>query len=283
MQEKRVKMNSSDAKSELIAFLDSHLETFRKVHNSEYQTRCPFCGDSSDPNHKGHLYMRIDITNENASPYICFKCQKKGIIGKELMNAFHFDDLPPDILGGLRESKRVVDDKGYFIYDYKIPDKFRYPNKIKYLIDRYKYEFTSEDLRKLKVVTSIYDFLALNKINAHMMTESVMVQLEKDYIGFLTTGNTHLILRDVSNSHKFLWIDYPITEYSRNSKKFYTIIDDLNLECINDTDVYICEGITDSIGIELFAKEQENQTVICGSLGKDFKKPIDRLIQLGVF
>ena len=58
---------------------------YREVDSQRILTRCPCCGDSSNPNH-AHFYIIIDPnTNINAG-YICFKCGAHGPLTPEILS-----------------------------------------------------------------------------------------------------------------------------------------------------------------------------------------------------
>ena len=66
-------LSIQETKEGIIDFLYSRGEYVRLVHGDEsvggeYQTRCPYCGDSQKEINTGHFYMKILIPNKNVIP-----------------------------------------------------------------------------------------------------------------------------------------------------------------------------------------------------------------------
>ena len=52
----------------------------RKINDKQYRTRCPLCGDSKKNENTGHLYIKIDISENSPIEYHCFLCEEGGIL-----------------------------------------------------------------------------------------------------------------------------------------------------------------------------------------------------------
>ena len=67
-------------------------------------------------------------------------------------------------------------------------------------------DFDDKDISKMKVITSLYDFLITNNIKSSPFRKEVRTRLEKDYIGFLSSGNSHILFREITETHEYKWI-----------------------------------------------------------------------------
>ena len=75
-----------------------------------------------------------------------------------------------------------------------------------------------EDFRKMKVITSLRDFLIYNNIRKLTCENYVANYLENNYIGFLSSGNSHILFRDITNKNQIRWYKYPITKESSTNR-----------------------------------------------------------------
>ena len=92
-------LSIKETKNRLIDFLFSRSEYMRRVNEVEFQTRCPYCGDSYKDLNTGHFYIRIDPEDNFMIPCICFKCDYRGIINRETLSLMDCDD--EELLNGI--------------------------------------------------------------------------------------------------------------------------------------------------------------------------------------
>lgn len=198
-------MTNRDVKFDLIEALASRGVYYRQVDDTEFVTRCPYCGDSTSNYNTGHLYFKIDTENNTPVMYNCFKCSEQGILTEELLGLLGISDI--NIKSGIHtlnktcdraDRKSILEGDDILNFDYIIPKQDLRHKKILYLVDRIGKVFDRKDIEDMKVVTSIKDFLEANNITTPMMDPYIMKILDRDYVGFLSSGNSHLLLRDTS-------------------------------------------------------------------------------------
>ena len=63
------------------------------------------------------------------------------------------------------------------------------PEKLNYISNRLGKKFIKEEFENMKVITSLYDFLAMNRIKDRPFENYVLNMLQRDYVGFMTNGN----------------------------------------------------------------------------------------------
>ena len=97
-------LSIQETKEGIIDFLYSRPEYARHVngdetYGGEYQTRCPYCGDSQKEFNTGHFYMKIVIQSKSVIPVHCFKCNYNGILTPEALDLMGCND--PELKNGL--------------------------------------------------------------------------------------------------------------------------------------------------------------------------------------
>lgn len=281
-------MSFSETKQRFIQFLYERPEYARRVNQTEYQTRCPFCGDSTHSLNTGHLYISIDIDSSFNMPYICFKCQSTGIVNPEMLDLMGNEDqdLRNEIhqLNVRGKTKKSYDKENKFIYFERVlPEEVRYPNKINYIQNRLNIEIPSQDLTKMKVITSLYDFLLANKIQSSPFKKEVRTMLERDYVGFLSSGNSHILFRDITEKHELSWIKYPIEPDAKKNRVFYSFSDPIDVFTEEEISINLSEGVMDALGVAYHFQTGKSNVMNIAVCGQNFNSNIRHLIELGIF
>ena len=178
----RVKIMSEiqTLKQNFIHFLETRGEYFRKVHEGQYRIRCPFCGDTQKNLNEGHLYIKCDLDNDYDIAYNCFKCNESSPrMTEELLNLLGCDE---ELLKGftdkkyaMKKYKKQVSKMMYF--DYHLPE-IELGLKTKYIDSRLNIHFRKEDYQSMKVITSLYDFLATNRIKERPFNNQILQLLQ---------------------------------------------------------------------------------------------------------
>ena len=281
-------MKFSETKERLIEALYSRGIYFRRVHEGEYQTRCPFCGDSIHSLNTGHFYLHIEVDSPYNIPYYCFKCQKSGIIDVDTLDLMGITDQ--DVVNGIRilnkngKTKKAHDKENKFMFfDRVIPTSQRYPKKITYIESRLGIKIPEEDLEKMKIVTSLYDFLLANNIKSSPFKKEIREMLEKDYIGFLSSGNSHILFRDVTEKHEYPWIKYPIDEESQKNRVFYSFSNPVDIFTEDEIVINMSEGVMDALGIAYHFDHGTENVFNIAVCGQNYNTNIKHFISMGVF
>ena len=277
-----------ETKERLLDFAYSRGEYIRHVSDYEYQTRCPYCGDSQKDFNTGHFYFRVNVDDNYVIPSHCFKCNFNGIVNAETLELMGNTDI--ELTNGInhlnrrgRYIKGTELNNQYLYFERELPEEHRYPHKIQYIENRLGVTFTREELKKMKVVTSLYDFLILNNIKKSPFTKEQRMVLEKDYVGFLSSGNSHILFRDVTETHKNSWVKYPIDEESRKNKVYYGMSSEVDVFTRETITINLSEGVIDTLGIYYHLNYQDDNTFNLAVAGQLFNTIIRRMVSLGVF
>lgn len=280
-------MNNTEFKEYLISRLEDTQSYFRPVgHDGWFRTRCPLCGDSTDL-HKAHFYIKIDVNDNSTIGYNCFKCGKGGLLSEEVLNAFGISD--PNTLSTFSTFKKTatktdmkcVNTEFIFKFKYKIPE-IKFSNKTKYIENRLGKKFSKEDFKKMKVITSLFDFLYCNEINRVPFEDYLMNDIDKNYVGFLTEGNSHILFRSINEKSKFNWIKYPINERSNKNKVIYIMKSKIDIFTKDTIEVNLGEGIFDILSACYNLDHNKENTLNIAIGGKGYKSIILYLINLGI-
>lgn len=281
-------MNNYEIKNEIIERLFGRDIYTKKVNSIEYRTRCPFCGDSNNIN-TGHLYLRINPNDNYPILYKCFKCDESGILRETMLNMLDIYDLniKSELLTLNKTSdkfdKNINENNNLIFFDYIIPENKLYLNKINYIENRLGVKFSDNDLKDIKIITSLKEFLIENNIKTIQCSNSIAHTIEKDYVGFLSFGNSHILFRDITNTHKISWLKYPITEESKTSKVFYSISSNIDIYSNQDITINLAEGILDILSVKYNLGYNQTENIInIAVTGRHYDSTILYLIDMGL-
>lgn len=278
-------MTNREFKEECIRRLFSSGVLVRKVSDVKYSTRCPLCGDSANPR-KMHFGLLIDCEHNTPILYNCFKCSRGGILNKDVAQALGFISSQEDEDAFKSFSKSCSRyDTDYFktgtTYYFKcdIPEPTR-GDKISYIEDRLGVKFSDDELKQMKVIPSLREFLLLNKINTITEPPATCRILDRDYVGFLNTTGTHIYFRDTTGKNRFKWYDYRIFQESF-PKQFYSTASSVYVLSTDQLTINLSEGVFDCLSIwKNLDHDGENEVNIAVG-GKRYTQVIDELINMG--
>lgn len=261
---------------------------YREVDDQRALIRCPFCGDSSNLHH-AHCYIIFNTDNDYKPGFICHKCGEHGAVTEDFLTALGLSDANTKALvSGINSTSRKRAKNGYGdetelnVFEYKRPPVIR-GRKTKYIEDRLGRAFTDQELVTCKTITSLHQFLVLNKISAEEYRYPLwqMNILERDYVGFLTYGNSHILLRDITGTHELSWVKYPISSESSKNRVIYTLETALDPYETRSITINIGEGVMDIISVAYnLGYNKENTLNVCIT-GNHYEQFLIFLIDLG--
>jgi hypothetical protein len=266
-----------------------------KVNDTQIRCRCIFCGDSISDERATHLYIKIDPYNNEPILYNCFRgsCGMSGVLTPQVLREFEIRDL--DLSSSLTsynnqsmknlntQINRNDRDLDLKIPAYKTVNK-RLVDKKDYLCNRLGVDLSFKELYDLRTVFSLYDFLNLNKIDTLTMKKNITDIIDKDYIGFLTVRNEFIIFRNIYNNKNMRYIKYPIFKTLENTKKFYTIPNQIDLLTNDKIIINIAEGVFDILGVYFNVYDKKiNNTIYIAVTGTGYYTPLKYFLDKGVF
>lgn len=282
-------MNNREFKELLIEELYNLFDVRRSGY--EYIIRCPFCGDSSRNPWKKRLYIRINKDDNYPLKFNCFKCGRSGILSKEdLIDMGVENPVLLDNINTVNKTSDKEDTKGIYLskksyirsLSFKVPELV-WDNKLNYISNRLKINFTLDDFKDMKVILSLYEFLSLNDIHTSMFSKHTLDMLDRYYIGFMSSYNSHILFRltnDNLNTPK--WIKYPIVKESTSMKCIYSVNSSGDVYSKDKFIVNIAEGVFDIISVNYNFDFKSSNTMNLAIGGKDYTNIFIYLISLGI-
>lgn len=275
-------MNNYEFKKKLIEKLKSRDVFTQQVSDVEIRTRCPYCGDSQKDFRTGHLYININANDNHPIVYNCFKCPAHGVL--------KYDDLEllgiegDDFKSGIHGLNQSASYKSYEVkeqyFDFKLPDTYD-THKIEYIQNRLGRVFTKDELRDMRVITSLKHFLLLNNIKSITCKPYMVRLMEEKYIGFLSNNNSHILFRDVTDSQDIRWFKYRILQESAGQKVFYSMKSSVDLYTSQNITINLSEGVMDCLSIAYNLNNINDNILNIAVCGKFYTKIIERLIYMG--
>ena len=248
--------------------------------------RCPYCGDSKRNPSAAHMGVKFIPDNKVPIPsYHCFRCDESGSINAKFLKDVGVEnDVIKKYMKYRKTSvyrsqpviKEVKFDRG--TYDYK----FIYDvnsKQYKYLKNRFKMDFSEEDIKRFKIILNPTAFLSTfspEKIKQF----DIRVDL-KDYVGFLTQDGNQAVFRATEKDKEPRF--YNLTIEETDYRKLYVINNNVDIK-EKKFKFILTEGIFDLIGVYMHFYRDSDQlqnTIFVAALGKSFQEPINRLIQTG--
>lgn len=280
-------MTNIETKQDMIQALFNRGEYIKQVSDVEYRTRCPFCGDSQKNFNTGHLYIRINVEDNFPMVYNCFKCNEHGIINQEFLNIMDIDDinLKSSITALNKTADKVkahkfINGDKTIIFNYERPEVKRC-KKIEYLENRLGVKFNNNDIEKMKIITSLREFLILNDIRSITCDNRWAHKIEDHYVGFLTFGGSHILFRDITETEEYRWIKYPITQESKQCRAFYSMESEIDIFTKDKLIINLSEGILDIVSAYINLGYSEPNTMNIAVCGKHYVSILLKLVNMG--
>lgn len=282
-------MNVREIKIKLIRALKESDYFIREVDRVEYLFKCPYCNDSKK------FYIKINPDDNYNIVCHCFKCPEpeRGIFTEETLKLFDIDDN--ELIEGINyinKNSDKVDSKNFsntyekgkprtISFDYILPE-IKISDKTKYIENRIGRKFNSEDFTNMKVITSIDEFLSINDIEYKFYSDKLMKIIERDFVGFLSMGNSHILFRNIRNNSDIRWIKYPISKKSKDNKIFYAISSSVDIFTTDTIKINISEGIMDILSVYYNIDNNHDNSLYFVVTGHYYEQLLLYLLDLGL-
>lgn len=244
------------------------LETgiFRHQTGNEYTAaQCPNCGDR-----RKHCYVLIKLDDDTPVLYNCFKCNAKGIVGKEFLSFFGIDDIR---IPKTKYSKKLsVSDSATDTLDYgvTVTEKDDISYACEYIKKRVGHYPTLAELQYFQFVGNpvnyAAEYLGYDGKNRKQFSNRCWFRL--------TNGNIHG--RAIDNN-PMRWIRFHTNKVKQAG--LYTI--KLPFDLYQPINVCIAEGIMDVIG--LYYNYPMTNAIYIAALGKNYNRGIEHILSMGIF
>lgn len=276
-----------------VLILDQLMQTqasnFDKI--DQVTVRCPFCGDSMKDLNHSHFSVKLNLKSDEPILFHCLRCDIGGILTPSILREFNVNNLQLNsglliynkkAVNSIRKKLGIINNN----LDFIVPTPRITDNTImkkEYIENRLGLSFSIDELVKLKVVFSLGEFLKINDIISLTCNKEKAQMLHDDYVGFLTSKNEFINFRDVTGKNKRYNV-YNIYKNLDNTRKFYTIPNEIDLLTTDTIEINIAEGVFDILGIFYHIKEGITKnnlyTAVCGA---GYISVLKYWIQTGVF
>lgn len=246
--------------------------------------RCLYCEDSKNPT-SAHMHIRLPDDN-NMMIHNCFKCHTSGIVTHEKLVEWGLLE-DPDVLVELnRYNKRVMKlDKNKKFHNTEV---FRLDNKVisegdisetklKYINERLGTNLSYSDLLDAKIVLNLGDLIMSNRIEKYTRHESILKELDKYFIGFISQDNSFMNMRNiefktgkVNKSIDYRYVKYNIFEKVENTKAYYIIPTAVDVTNPKRIKVNIAEGTFDILSVYYNLRNKEQHSIYGSILGSGY-------------
>lgn len=257
---------------------------------TELVCRCPFCGDSKDPNH-AHLYISVPNSEEDLSFYHCKKCPSHGVVDIDFLRKIGCEDINLLVeidrhnseVFKLPKYKSIKQIDVYPLNINYIREDSLNKAKLEYINNRIGSNFSITDLASLKIFLNLYDIININRLD---LTRHKMVcdDLDKWFMGFISYDNSFAGMRKLTNRELYKtvnkrYINYALVDKINDSKNFYvipTVIDVLN---INPVKIHLAEGQFDILSIFYNLNNcNKNQNIYIACGGKSYVQALEFIL-----
>ena len=227
----------------------------------EIVCRCPYCGDSKNLKH-AHLYISVPMSPEDLPMYHCKKCPAHGVLSSELLMQLGCYDgeiilsIASHNKDAMKSTKyRYIKDTD--IFNLKFPEFKVSTNvdivKMKYINSRIGSTMSSEEMKSLKIITSLNDIIKINDLNPSRSAD-VISKLTSNFIGFVSYDNSFATMRMLYNDGLFAslnkrYIVYDLVPKMSDSKSYYVIPGFMNKNSIDPINIHISEGAFDILSV----------------------------------
>jgi len=216
--------------SEFLKFLKDKTGYVRDLgEGRDIICRCPFCGDSVKNKHKGHLYV-----SKTLGVFHCFRCNTAGQVAYLLSVLECNDSIDGLVVKRIKQPTKYVPSE---VRQIQLPPPGENDqHKVEYLQQR---GVDVDEYTKYRIVWNLDTFLRKNALTVDLPYDNYNM-LVNDYVGFVTLLGYKLILRDVTNKHRWRYFNVLLgdnTDYYAIDNFTYTTI----------PHVVVCEGVFDVI------------------------------------
>lgn len=254
--------------------------------------RCPLCGDSTKNPRSTHFYILLNPETPNTLiRYYCHKCHGSGIVTHETLMEWGLYDSAINV--SLSEfNKKAVKEKenSQFLSKdvYNLNNKFILDNelsryKLDYINKRLGINLDYNEILKNKIVLNLGDLLDYNKIYTYTRDQSILQQLNDNFIGFISRDNAFINMRKVTDNpvHKNIdkrYINYSIFGKFDNSNKYYVLPSNVDLTNPRRIRLNLAEGPFDILSAYYNLCNQSHHSIYTAIGGSGYLNLIKKFI-----
>jgi len=254
-------MVSQELKIEVINLLRTLPVYHQNSMGTQHTVRCPYCGDSTKHSNHAHFSIKIDLSDDGPMLYNCLRCPVSGILTNDVLAELGLS-LSGESYTQMNKfakssARKMFNTTGeYTVTQLKIPqyeDNSLNRPKLEYLKQRIGADFSFEECSDLKILLNLQDFVRINEIPgfANCKSDKILNILNENYIGFLSTNNNVITMRNINPTvdKKYRYYKLMINAFYNNPNSFYGVPKSYDIMYTKPVDVHITEGTFDILSV----------------------------------
>lgn len=231
--------------------------------------RCPDCGDSRKHASSRHMYVSMP-TEKDPGLYYCHLCHSSGIVThRKLLDWGCYDpELAEELylhnqkVSGSTKYKKYSIGRSYHVTNSMIKNDDLSIAKMSYINNRLGTSLKPADFLSLKVVINLLDLLEENNITQLTRDYSIVEQLDRSFVGFLSLDNGFVTLRKtddepVYDAINMRYVNYKLFDKEDTSERFYVVPQAIDLLAPGRIKLHVAEGVFDVLSIYLNLRRGE--------------------------
>jgi|HigsolmetaAR203D_1030402.scaffolds.fasta_scaffold00719_17 hypothetical protein len=258
---------------------------------TEIVSICPFCNGGRKKERS--FYVSIPTKEKPRFLYKCFRAscrqgQTKGYITPDFLRMLDCNNYEANIyLNSL--NKQASKEKKFSrklirnIKNFPSPENKLSKAKLKYINDRLGLNLTFKDLYKLKIHTDMEELFEYNGITIPKNKEYYYRNLSDHGIGFISTYNDYIIIRNVTGTDKirrYSIVDIFEDEDDIDKFKTYNIPTKIDILSPDPVELIMAEGTFDILSVYFnIEDEKEFNRIYCSVSGSSYEKTINHYIR----
>lgn len=275
-------MNTTTFQDQLREQLHRLFPDFKETSNKqELMINCPICAKEGRIDKGYHMYISLGYNNKPPM-YNCFKnSNHRGLLTESFLEQYSINPqyIDKEIISNLNKYNSKMSDLGRYRlnknnkFNFITPYPINNQNtdlKLNYINKRLGINLSLEDIKNLKIILNIKDFLMMNNINKITRSQYTIDLLNEYFVGFLTNNNTSIILRNLVKDRNLLpeivrdrYIKYSIV--NGYPAGYYTIPSKCDI--YKPINIHIAEGTFDILSVYCNLRKMNNIQNIYSSIG----------------
>lgn len=259
------------------------------ANRKDIAVRCPLCGDSKKHQNSCHLYIKLEVADDEPYTFYCQRCRSKGIVDREFLKMLRIVDGELNVAIAVRNKAaskgskkwKTIKKSSIVIPEPETTKLNQF--KLDYINGRLGTELGLGDLSAYKIVLNLYDLLDANRVETLTNDERFCDTLDKNFIGFVSYDNNYVILRNLSKKRlpDMRYYNYNIYGNYDNTKKFYVMPSKVDL-LAPKLNVRLSEGFFDIMGVRHHVeKDPPPNTVFASANGVGYSLMLSHFAKMG--
>ncbi len=261
----------------------------KRFDTYKVSVRCPICGEGGKKHDHSHCYVGL-INNKPPVVYHCFIGECSGVVTPNFLRDLNIFDMELEtILNVFNRSYSHMDSVSRKIYmvnkkkkEIKVPNLVEDEYKLNYMKARLGINFSYENLKSLKVIFSLKDFLEANGLKPNKKYKGFNKVINNDYVGFLSTQNDWIVFRNTKANNNLRYVKYDLFDTLDTSNIIYTVPGTQADMFADEVNLNIAEGTFDALGVFCNVKKfDRSNNIYAACCGSGYLNAIKYFIKLG--